>query len=118
MARDGAPCYADGMQRGSRRPWGAWALAVASALVPGTGQLARRRWGDALLFTLVAAWLHLTLAGLAARGGPPPAWGWVLGAARALGERGGAQLTAPTMVVFTVLAAWLHLWAARDALER
>ena len=102
--------------REGKASWG-WGRAAASALLPGAGQVAGRRWGDGLLFFLVAAWVHLTLAGLGARGSAPVSWAWTVGALRALAGGGTAALTTPTMVVFTALALAVHLWSARDALS-
>lgn len=85
--------------------------AVLSALVPGLGQLLRRRWVEAALFLSAAVYVRLLLAGLAgAIAADARTSGLVLGA---FGVDGG--LRQPTFVVMTVLAVTLHVIAAWDA---
>ena len=88
--------------------WLAWAAALASALVPGLGQLARGRIGDGVLILALAGWLHLFLAGQVAAGARTAAF--IFGAPAAEGG-----LRAPVFVVFTVLMIALHGFAAIDA---
>lgn len=82
--------------------------ALASALVPGLGQLMTARVADGLLFAFAALWVHGLLAGLAEPGQRLEAFG--LGAFGL--ERGLAR---PVAVVFSVLALALHAWASWDA---
>lgn len=88
--------------------------AVLSAVVPGLGQLVRRRWVEAILFLLAAAYLRLLLTGLAGDAVPGARVSGLLFGA--FGVRGG--LGNPTFTVFTVLTIVLHALAAWDAGRR
>lgn len=94
--------------RGSSSRWARWVLGALSALVPGLGQLAAGRIGDAALFVFAFCWTRLFFAGLAADGEHLSA---ALGGAFGM-ARGFAM---PTAVVFTVIAIALHVFASWDA---
>lgn len=82
-----------------------------SALVPGLGQLAKGRFGDAALCLLAATWIHGFFAGLALadeRADP------VLAAVvLAFGLPNG--FARPVAVVFCAFGLALHVFAAWDA---
>ena len=79
--------------------------------MPGVGQLLRGRVADALLFLVLATWLHMILGGLAWGVRAGVVWdGLFLGA---LGFPPGTAT--PTVVVVTVLMVLVHVYAAWDA---
>jgi hypothetical protein len=84
--------------------------ALASALLPGLGQLMMARVFDGVLFAFAALWVHGLLSGLAEPGQRLEAFG--LGAFGL--ERGFAR---PVAVVFTMLALTLHAWSSWDAVS-
>jgi len=88
-----------------------WVTGLASAVVPGLGQLLRGRLGDALFFAALATWLHVILGGLAWGASKDAVWaGLFLGA---LGFPSGS--TTPTVVVTTVLMIVVHVFSGWDA---
>jgi len=88
-----------------------WVRGVLSALVPGLGQLAAGRIGDAALFLVAVCWTRLFFAGLAADGERlSAALGGAFGMARGLAM--------PTVVVITVITLGLHVFAAWDAARK
>ncbi len=90
-----------------------WVTGLASAVVPGLGQLLRRRLGDALFFLALATWLHVILGGLAWGVSNDAVWDGLL-----LGGLGFPSGTAtPTVTVTTVLMFGVHLFAGWDAAE-
>ncbi|MFO0749893.1 MAG: hypothetical protein U1F43_30110 [Myxococcota bacterium] len=112
VAPDLAPLGSPSAPAG-RPPRSALALVAAalSAVVPGVGQLLRRRWVEAFLFVAAVGYLRLLLAGLAGAAAPDARlWGFLVGA---FGVKGG--LANPTFVVMTVLTFALHGLAAWDA---
>lgn len=85
-----------------------------SLILPGLGQLVRRRVGDAVLFAFLTGWLMLTLSasaqmmprGLEADPVSAAFFGFLAFPA------GGMQ---PIAVVITVALACVHVWSAWDA---
>ncbi len=92
----------------------AYAAGGLSLLIPGLGQLARRRVGDAVLFAFLTLWLMLTLSASAQmmpRGlEADPVWAALVGFPAF--PRGGMR---PIAVVATVAVVGVHLWSAWDA---
>ena len=88
-----------------------WISGLASAIIPGTGQLVRGRVADALLFFAFAIALHTITGGLAFRLGSDLARdGMIFGAFGFPSDR-----VSPVTVVTTVLMVATHLGAAWDA---